>query len=192
MKLSNNFSLEELCKSQTAVRKGLNNIPDSSFESDIVENLRALCVNVLQPIRDNYKLPISPSSGYRSVLLNETIGGSKTSQHCRGEAVDLEIAGVPNAILAEWIQENLIYDQLILEFYKKDVPSSGWVLQVTLQHSLHTPRGAYQLILEFYKKDVPSSGWVHVSFTVDEKALFGNRKESLTFDGSRYTKGLNY
>jgi hypothetical protein len=93
------------------------------------------------------------------VLLNETIGGSKTSQHCRGEAVDLEIAGVPNAILAEWIQENLIYDQLILEFYKKDVPSSGWV---------------------------------HVSFTVDEKALFGNRKESLTFDGSRYTKGLNY
>ena len=159
MKLSNNFSLEELCKSQTALRKGLNNIPDSSFESDIVENLRALCVNVLQPIRDNYKLPITPSSGYRSVLLNEAIGGSKTSQHCRGEAVDLEIAGVPNAILAEWIQDNLIYDQLILEFYKKDVPSSGWV---------------------------------HVSFTVDEKALFGNRKESLTFDGSRYTKGLNY
>ena len=78
MKLSNNFSLEELCKSQTAVRKGLNNIPDSSFESDIVENLRALCVNVLQPIRDNYKLPITPSSGYRSMQMLFLQNGLKT------------------------------------------------------------------------------------------------------------------
>lgn len=159
MKLSNNFTLAELCKSQTATRKGINNIPDTSFEKDIIENLQSLCKNVLQPIRDNYKLAYSPSSGYRSILLNETIGGSKTSQHCRGLAADIEIAGIPNAILAQWIEDNLDYDQLILEFYKADNPSSGWV---------------------------------HVSYNLEETALFKNRKESLTFDGISYKKGLIY
>jgi hypothetical protein len=159
MKLSKNFSLAELCKSQTATRKGINNIPDSSFDSDIIDNLKALCQNVLQPIRDNYNAPFSPSSGYRCPELNTAIGGSKTSQHSRGLAADIEIAGVPNAVLAQWIEDNLDYDQLILEFYKKDIPNSGWV---------------------------------HVSYNIEESALVKNRKESLTYDGKKYMKGLIY
>ena len=127
MNLSPNFSLKELCKSQTAARKGLNNIPDASWEKHIVENLVELAGNILQPIRENFNIPFTPSSGYRSPALNDAIGGSKTSQHSLGEAVDIEVPTVDNATLAQWIIDNLIFDQLILEFYKKGEPTSGWV-----------------------------------------------------------------
>ena len=127
MNLSPNFSLKELCKSQTAARKGLNNIPDASWEKHIVENLVELAGNILQPIRENFNIPFTPSSGYRSPALNDAIGGSKTSQHSLGQAVDIEVPTVDNATLAQWIIDNLIFDQLILEFYKKGEPTSGWV-----------------------------------------------------------------
>jgi len=127
MNLSPNFSLKELCKSQTAARKGLNNVPDASWEKHIVENLVELAGNILQPIRENFNIPFTPSSGYRSPALNDAIGGSKTSQHSLGEAVDIEVPTVDNATLAQWIIDNLDYDQLILEFYKKGEPTSGWV-----------------------------------------------------------------
>lgn len=127
MNLSPNFSLKELCKSQTAARKGLNNVPDASWEKHIVENLVELAGNILQPIRENFNIPFTPSSGYRSPALNDAIGGSKTSQHSLGEAVDIEVPTVDNATLAQWIIDNLIFDQLILEFYKKGEPTSGWV-----------------------------------------------------------------
>tara|TARA_R100000935_G_scaffold47927_1_gene72182 strand:+ start:1130 stop:1594 length:465 start_codon:yes stop_codon:yes gene_type:complete len=127
MNLSPNFSLRELCKSQTATRKGLNNVPDASWEKPIVENLVELAGNILQPIRENYNIPFTPSSGYRSPALNDAIGGSKTSQHSLGQAVDIEVPTVDNATLAQWIIDNLIFDQLILEFYKKGEPNSGWV-----------------------------------------------------------------
>ena len=127
MNLSPNFSLKELCKSQTAARKGLNNVPDASWEKHIVENLVELAGNILQPIRENFNIPFTPSSGYRSPALNDAIGGSKTSQHSLGQAVDIEVPTVDNATLAQWIIDNLIFDQLILEFYKKGEPTSGWV-----------------------------------------------------------------
>lgn len=124
MKLSANFSLAELCKSQTAVRRGIDNTADSP---SILESLTNLAVNILQPIREHYNIPYTPSSGFRSNALNEAIGGSKTSQHSRGQAADIEIPTVDNASLAQWIINNLEWDQLILEFYKKSEPTSGWV-----------------------------------------------------------------
>ena len=123
MKLSENFSLEELTKSQTATRLGIDNTPDMTA----IINLRALCKNVLQPIRDNFGIPFSPNSGFRSLELNEKLGSSSTSQHCKGQAVDIEVPTMSNLELANWCSTMLDYDQSILEFYKEKEPSSGWV-----------------------------------------------------------------
>jgi len=122
MKLSNNFTLAEFTKSQTALRLDIDNTP----EGEHLEAAKALFENVVQPVRDNFG-PTVINSGYRGPRLNEAVGGSATSQHCKGEAVDIECPGVPNAEVAEWILENLDFDQLILEFYTKGVPDSGWV-----------------------------------------------------------------
>jgi zinc D-Ala-D-Ala carboxypeptidase len=109
MKLSKNFSKAELCKSQTATRMGLNNNPTD----DQTENLRLLCERVLQPVRDHFNQVVHVSSGFRDPILSQKIGSSTKSQHCRGEAADFEIFGVPNNELADWIKENLMFDQLI-------------------------------------------------------------------------------
>ena len=85
MKLSKNFSLAELCKSQTATRMGLDNNPSE----DEQENLRLLCERVLQPIRDHFNHIVTISSGYRNEILSQKIGSSSKSQHCKGEAADL-------------------------------------------------------------------------------------------------------
>lgn len=121
MQLTKNFTLEELTKSQTASRLKLNNIP--SFE--VKRNLKLLCEQILQPIRDNFNLPVIISSGYRSPAVNRAVGGSTSSQHQFGQAVDFEILTIDNYSLAKWIQNNLNYDQLILEFYTGG--NSGWV-----------------------------------------------------------------
>lgn len=123
MQLSENFSLHEMVKSETALRKGLDNTPTD----DVIENLKTLAENVLQPIRDHYETGVKVNSGYRSPDVNASVGGSRTSDHTRGMAADIEIPGVPNAELAEWIAENLEFTQLILEFYTPGVPDSGWV-----------------------------------------------------------------
>ena len=123
MKLSGHFSLAELTKSQTAVRKGIDNQPTL----DHIENLTELCTHVLEPTRRNFGKPMVITSGYRSEELCEAIGSSKNSQHAKGEAADFEMFGVDNKELAKYIKNNLIYDQLILEFYNPDDPSSGWV-----------------------------------------------------------------
>ena len=123
MKLSNNFSLKEMVKSQTAERKGINNNPSE----DHMNNLKLLCENVLQPVRDHFGKSVMISSGFRSPELCEAIGSSTKSQHARGEAADFEIAGVDNKELATWISKNTEFDQLILEFYKEGDPNSGWV-----------------------------------------------------------------
>lgn len=86
-----------------------------------------MCEKILEPVRQQFGLPFRPNSGYRSEPLNREIGGSPKSQHCLGEAVDIEIAGVSNYDLATWIRENLTFDQLILECYHRGVPNSGWV-----------------------------------------------------------------
>ena len=122
MKLSKHFSLTEFTKSQTAERKGIDNTPTQ----DHIERMKILCVSVLEPIRTEFDKPIMINSGYRSPDLCEAIGSKPTSQHAKGEAADIEIPGVDNAELAKYIQDNLNFDQLILECYTGD-PSSGWV-----------------------------------------------------------------
>jgi hypothetical protein len=123
MKLTDNFYLHEFVKSELAVRKGIDNTPTLA----VVENLTALCKNILQPIRTRCNKPITINSGYRSPNLNNAIGGSPTSQHMTGEAADFEIIGMDNKELAKWIIKHLDFDQLILEFYKDGDPNSGWV-----------------------------------------------------------------
>ena len=123
MKLSANFTLSELTKSQTAVRKNIKNEPSTAH----VENLIHLAETVLQPVRDHFGKPVVISSGYRSPELCEAIGSSTKSQHARGEAADFEIMGVDNMQLAMWINKNTDFDQLILEFYEPGDPNSGWV-----------------------------------------------------------------
>jgi zinc D-Ala-D-Ala carboxypeptidase len=123
MKLSKNFSLDELTKSQTALRMGIDNEPTPGD----LYNLSQLCDNILQPVREHFDKPVTVSSGYRSVALCEAIGSSAKSQHAKGEAADFEIMGIDNKEVAVWIRDNLDFDQLILEFYKDGEPSSGWI-----------------------------------------------------------------
>jgi zinc D-Ala-D-Ala carboxypeptidase len=123
MKLSQNFELSELIKSQTATRLGIPNQPNSKQ----IANLQLLTQKILQPVRDHFGRPVVISSGYRSPLLNSRVSSSKLSQHCYGQAADFEIPGVSNEAIALWIRENLVYDQLILEFHNPKDPSSGWV-----------------------------------------------------------------
>lgn len=123
MKLSNNFTLSEFTKSQTASRRGLNNEPTP----DIIKALQTLAENVLQPVRDHYGRGVNVSSGYRSPEVNAAVGGSRTSDHCKGFAADIEIVGVANKELALYIRDNMEYTQLILEGYIEGVPDSGWV-----------------------------------------------------------------
>ena len=120
--LTKNFAYQEMIKSSTADRLGISN--DATREHVI--NLVNLCNFILQPVREEFG-PIRINSGYRSPALNKAVGGSKTSQHCNGEAADFESTKISNPDLAKWISENLIFDQLILEFYDGKDPHSGWV-----------------------------------------------------------------
>jgi len=112
-----------MTKSDTATRLGLDNTPGEVE----IENLRLLCEKVLQPVRDHFGKSVTVNSGFRSPESNAAVGGSKTSDHCKGQAADIEIPGVPNAELAQWIMDNCDYTQLILEFYTQGIPDSGWV-----------------------------------------------------------------
>ena len=123
MLLSENFSLDELTKSQEAIRLGIENEPND----EQVGNLILLCKNILQPIRNHFKMPVSVSSGFRSAKLCEAIGSSAKSQHTKGQAADFEIFGVHNKEVSDWIVKNLDYDQCILEFWNPNDPNSGWV-----------------------------------------------------------------
>ena len=120
MKLSANFSLNEMTRSQTATRRGLDNSPTDVHQ----DNLQLLCEKILQPCRDHFG-PITVTSGYRSDALNEAIGGSTTSQHSKGQAADFSASGASIQELGNWIRDNLEFDQLIFEFL--DSPSGGWI-----------------------------------------------------------------
>jgi len=122
VRLSKNFTLAEFTKSQTATRKGLDNTPGAEH----LENAKALFENVVQKVRDKFGVTVI-NSGYRGPALNEAVGGSSKSQHCKGEAADIECPGTGNYDVAKWISENLDFDQLILEFYTPGIPDSGWV-----------------------------------------------------------------
>ena len=124
--LTTNFSLHELTKSDTALRNDLDNTPSEAE----TESLRLLCEKVLQPVRDHFGKGVKVNSGFRSLAVNAAAGGvqgAKPSDHTRGMAADIEIPGVANADLAQWIMDNLDYTQLILEFYTPGIPDSGWV-----------------------------------------------------------------
>lgn len=123
MKLSDHFSLSELTKSETAIRKGIDNTPNS----EEIANLILLCTEILEPVREHYGIPFTPSSGFRCLDLNWEIGSSDKSQHILGKAVDFEVPGKDNKEVALWVMDNCDFDQLILEFYKEGEPSSGWV-----------------------------------------------------------------
>ena len=122
MKLSANFSLNELTTSDTATRHDIENTPSMQ----VIENLQDLVDNVLQPLREKFG-PIVVTSGYRSPAVNTKIGGSTTSDHCHGYAADFEVLGMDNRELALYIRDHLKFKQLILEFYRDGVPDSGWV-----------------------------------------------------------------
>lgn len=106
------FSIDELCSSEVAERRGIANKPDA----DVLENLEALVDNVLDPLRDAFGEPIYVNSGYRSTLINNIVGGAKNSQHLRGEAADIT-GGTKekNKKLLNYILRNLQFDQLINE-----------------------------------------------------------------------------
>ena len=143
MKLTENFSLNELTKSQTAERKGIDNTPSPEHQ----ENLKSLCEMILQPIRDHFGRVVSVSSGYRSPELCVAIGSSTKSQHASGCAADFEIFGVSNKELADYINENLDYDQLILEYWKESDPNSGWI------HCSFNTQGNRKQYLRAYKEN---------------------------------------
>ena len=142
VRLSTNFSLQEFTKSQTALRQGIDNTPNDEH----LENAKELFENVVQPVRDNFGVTII-NSGYRSGDLNYAIGGSNTSQHCKGEAVDIECPGTPNYDVAKWVEDNLDFDQLILEFYTPGIPDSGWI------HVSYKTEGNRKSILTAMKED---------------------------------------
>ena len=124
MKLSKNLSVAEVTKSTTAKRCGIDNEPTIEH----LENLKAIALNIFQPTRDYFKNPIAVTSGYRSEALNERIGGSKTSQHSKGQALDLDahvFGGLTNNQLFNYISEHTEFDQLIWEFGTEDEPD--WV-----------------------------------------------------------------
>ena len=122
MNLTRNFTLSELTKSDTAIRKGINNNPSA----EQIEKLKALCENILQPKRDHFGR-VKVTSCFRSVELCLAINSSANSQHAKAEACDFEVMGTDNAELADWIHRELPYDQLILEFYTPGEPNSGWI-----------------------------------------------------------------
>ena len=121
--LTKNFSLHELTKSETAARHDMENNPGPAE----IANLTELAGKVLQPIRDHFAKGVHINSGFRHPDVNAKVGGSRTSDHCKGMAADLEIPGVANADLAQWVKDNLEFTQLILEFYTPGIPDSGWV-----------------------------------------------------------------
>ena len=122
MKLSKNFSLEEMEKSSTAIRLGIKNKAGAGE----IKNLGDLCYEILEPVRAKFDKPVTITSGYRSPQLSEAIGSKSTSQHCTGNAVDMEVLSVSNLEVALWIENHCDFDQLILEYYTGEA-NSGWI-----------------------------------------------------------------
>jgi len=124
-KLSEHLDLSEVTRSESAKRKGISNMPTEAH----IANFKLLAENVFEPIRKHFRCPIIISSGYRSKELNAAIGGSLTSQHCSGEAIDIDMDGTPNGVtnrmVFDYIKDNLVFDQLIYEF--GDANNPDWV-----------------------------------------------------------------
>ena len=169
MRISHNFSLQELVYSTDAIHAGIDQ--EEHLDISAVSRITSLVLKVLQPVRDQFG-PTKVNSCFRSPPLNTLIGGSKNSQHCcsgTSAAADIEIISesVSNMELAEWIKDNLEFDQLILENYAPERVS-----KIT------------------GKPEGPNSGWVHVSYS----SVGDNRKEVLRMvkknGKAKYFRGL--
>jgi zinc D-Ala-D-Ala carboxypeptidase len=125
MKLSNHLTLQEATKSATAIRKGIYNLPVDEHLAALVNTAN----KIFEPIRNHFNVPIGVTSGYRSKALNNAISGSnKTSQHCKGEALDIDAdiyGSITNKQIFDFIKDNLDFDQLIFEFGTESEPN--WV-----------------------------------------------------------------
>jgi zinc D-Ala-D-Ala carboxypeptidase len=125
MKLSEHLDLSEVTRSESAKRKGISNMPTEAH----IANFKLLAEKIFEPIRTHFRCPIIISSGYRSKELNAAIGGSLTSQHCSGKAIDIDMDGTPNGVtnrmVFDYIKDNLDFDQLIYEFGDSNNPD--WV-----------------------------------------------------------------
>ena len=154
MDLSKHFKLEEFEKSMTATRKGIKNKAGAGE----IKSLGDLCYEVLEPLRAHFDKPVTITSGYRSEALCEAIGSKKTSQHAKGQAVDLEIFGVPNIKTAYWLQNNVDFDQLIMEFFDPEDPTGGWI-----HISYHESDSNRKQVLTFdgkkYSEGLPEMKW---------------------------------
>ena len=154
MRISQNFSLQELVYSPTALHAGIDQ--EEHLDTNAIARITALTIKVLQPVRDQFG-PTKINSCFRSEPLNTLIGGSSKSQHCcsgTSAAADIEIFSeeISNLQLAQWIKDNLEFDQLILENYAPE----------RISKITGKPEG-------------PNSGWVHVSYS----SIGENRKEVL-------------
>jgi len=138
-------------RSQTAARLGIDNTPPA----DVIPRLVTTAERILEPCRDFFETPFSPSSWFRSAELNAVIGGSKTSQHVTGEAVDFEIPGFSNFDVARWIEANLEFDQLILECHTPGDLSSGWI-----HCSFATPHENRKSVMTYNRKDGYMTGLI--------------------------------
>ena len=126
MKLSEHLDLSEVTRSESAKRNGISNMPTAEH----IANFKLLAEKIFEPIRNHFRVPIMISSGYRSKELNASLkGASLTSQHCSGEAIDIDMDGSPhgvtNRMVFDYIKDNLIFDQLIYEF--GDANNPDWV-----------------------------------------------------------------
>jgi hypothetical protein len=125
MKLSEHLDLSEVVRSESAKRKGISNMPTAEH----IANFKILAEKVFEPIREHFRCPIHISSGYRSKELNQAVGGSSSSQHCTGQAIDVDMDGTPNGVtnrmVFDYIKDNLEFDQLIYEFGDSNNPD--WV-----------------------------------------------------------------
>jgi len=141
--LTQNFTLHEMTKSETALRLGIENQPDEQQ----LAALQTLCEKILQPIRDYFGMGVKVNSALRTLPVNRAVGSSDNSHHVRGMAADIEIPSIPNAELAEWIVENLDFTQVILEFYTPGTPDSGWV------HVSYVPEDLRKQVLTAMKEN---------------------------------------
>jgi len=125
MKLSEHLDLSEVIRSESAKRNGISNMPIEQH----IANFKLLAEKVFEPLRNYFRCPIHISSGYRSIELNRAVKGSATSQHCTGEAIDIDMDGTPNGVtnkmVFDYIKNNLEFDQLIWEFGTSENPD--WV-----------------------------------------------------------------
>lgn len=119
-RLSVHFTLAELTRTDTKLK----NTTDSPV---IISNLQTVCTHILEPVRKHFGKKLIIHSGYRGPAVNKAVGGSEYSQHCRGEAVDFHVCEHSVHEVANWIAENLDFDQLILENFVPNVAYSGWV-----------------------------------------------------------------